>query len=580
MTNAGTNERVTLISPYRGKLIDLLVSVSERSDLFAYAAALPSIQLTNRETCDLEMLATGAFSPLDTFMSERNYERVLADMRLADGSLFPIPVTLSTDDENIPPGIDVALRSPRNELLALLSIHEVYEWDRERFAVSVCGTADPRHPLVAEQQNWGRYNLTGELQVLKLPEYHDFREFRISPAQTRKMLADLGRPDVVAFQTRNPIHKGHESMMRRAIELTDGTLLLHPAVGMSKEGDIDYFTRVRTYKAVKSAAFEPGRALLGLVPLAMRFAGPREAIWHAIIRRNYGANHLIVGRDHACPGVNADGTKFYEPFAARDLARSVSEETEVKIVAFGEIAYLPDEARYEEVNGNIPGRKLYLLSGSQIREEFLSRGRDLPDWLTRKEVAAVLADSYPPRGRRGVCLWFTGLSGSGKSTTAEIVATLLLEEGRRTSLLDGDVIRTHLSKGLGFSRADRDANVSRVGFVASEIVRHGGIAICALISPYRGARNHVRQMFETGQFIEIFVDTPLDVCEKRDPKGMYARARSGQISGFTGIDDAYEIPVSPELTLETANQAARDNACLIIEYLREKGFLVAPETRQ
>ena len=314
-----------LVSPYKGNLVDLVVAPETRAGFFAYAAGLHSVQLTRRETCDLEMLSTGAFSPLRGFMPESDYNNVLDEMRLSDGTVFPIPITLSADDPtNLKIGGDIALRDSKNDILAVMNIGEIYEWNRERLAEAVFGTSDPRHPLVAEMQKWGRFNLSGELRVLKLPEYHDFQDIRLTPKQTRERLARMGRENVVAFQTRNPIHRAHELMTQRAIEMTDGTLLLHPVVGMTKEGDIDYFTRVRTYKAITDLSYARNRVLLSLLPLAMRMAGPREAVWHAIIRRNYGANHLIVGRDHASPGGRANGKPFYAPLAAQTLALELS----------------------------------------------------------------------------------------------------------------------------------------------------------------------------------------------------------------------------------------------------------------
>lgn len=566
--------RSKLISPYGGQLVDLLTAGDGYRELFAFAASLRSVQLTQRETCDLEMLAVGAFSPLATFMGKADLERVVDEMRLADGTVFPIPVTLSVDDPiDISAGKPIALRDARNNLLAVMDVEEIYEWDRDNLVRNVFGTDDLRHPLVSEASRWGRFNLSGRLRVLNLPLYHDFTDLRLTPAETRERLEALGRPNVVAFQTRNPIHYAHEIMTRRAIESNDGTLLLHPVVGMTKEGDIDYFTRVRTYKAVAELAYEPGTVLLSLLPLAMRMAGPREAVWHAIIRRNYGASHLIVGRDHASPGVDSRGRPFYAADAAQELASEFSGETGVKILAFQEFAYLPDEGRYEEVGKVRPGSRTFSLSGTEIRNDYLSKGRELPLWFTRPEVSAILSASYPARHRQGVCVWFTGLSGAGKSTTAEVLVSLLLETGRQATVLDGDVVRTHLSKGLGFSREDRDINVMRIGFVASEIVRHGGVAICAAVSPYRRSRNQVRQMFAADHFIEIFVNTPIEICEQRDSKGMYAKARRGEISGFTGIDDVYEVPETPEIVVDAANDSASENARMILDHLRSLGFV-------
>lgn len=570
-----TKAEVGLTTPYKGRLVDLITSPHEAGELFSYAARLPSIQLSRREACDLEMLAIGAFSPLDRFLGEKDYNAVLDNMRLADKTVFPIPITLATDDRcQVKIGCDIALRDAKNDILAVMTVEEIYEWDRERFATSVLGTRDVRHPLVAESRRWGEYNLSGELRVLKLPKHHDFCDLRLTPRQTREHLENLGRSTVVAFQTRNPLHRAHEAMIERAIDMTGGTLLLHPAVGMTKDGDIDHYTRVRTYKAITESS-RADRILLSLLPLAMRMAGPREAVWHAIIRRNYGANFMIVGRDHASPGRDSNGKPFYDAAAAQRLARELSTEIGVEILAFDEFAYLPDERRYEEIDKIAPGSRVFSLSGTRLREDFLEKGKQPPDWFIRPEVAKILAASYVSHTQQGVCLWFTGLSGSGKSTTAEIVAALLLEEGRRSTLLDGDVVRTNLSKRLGFSREDRDINIARIGFVASEIVRHGGVAICAAISPYSESRAKVRQMFGDAQFIEIFVDTPLEVCEMRDTKGLYAKARRGEVTNFTGIDDIYDTPEQPEITLDTVHQTAADNARLIIDHLRSKGYIDA-----
>jgi sulfate adenylyltransferase len=304
-------------------------------------------------------------------------------------------------------------------------------------------------------------------------------------------------------------------------------LLLHPVVGMTKPGDIDHYARVRTYKALAESYHESGRVLLSLLPLAMRFAGPREALWHALIRRNYGASHLIVGRDHASPGLNSHGQPFYGPLDAQRLAEEHREELGIRVLPFGELVYLPEEKRYAEAYSVPTEAQTAPISGTQMRE-YLNQGRGLPAWFIRPAVAEILAETYPPRHPQGVCLWFTGLSSAGKSTTAEVLTILLLEHGRQVTLLDGDVVRTHLSKGLGFSKEDRDTHVHRIGFVAAEIVRHGGVAICAAVSPYRATRDAVRNMVGTDRFVEIFVATPLQICEQRDTKGMYAKAATGR----------------------------------------------------
>ncbi|MBP7416335.1 MAG: bifunctional sulfate adenylyltransferase/adenylylsulfate kinase [Pyrinomonadaceae bacterium] len=563
-----------LIEPFGGTLVDLVVNQQERSQLIAEASNLPSLQLTERSVCDLELLATGGFSPLDGFMRQADHERVVAEMRLSDGTVFPIPITLPVDHfDGLELDKRIALRDAHNDLLGVMTVEEIYEWSRPEFANNVLGTSDLRHPLVTEMEHWGRYNIAGKLQVLSLPKHPDFRDLRLTPAQTRESLAKLDRANIVAFQTRNPIHRVHEEMTKLAADMIDGAILLHPAVGLTKPGDIDYFTRVRSYKTLVENHYDTSRTLLSLLPIAMRMAGPREAVWHAIIRRNHGANHFIIGRDHASPGIDSTGKPFYEPTAAQELAKSVSVEIGVEIMTFGEMAYLPDENAYGEIAKLPAGTKTISLSGTQIREEYLGRSKPLPEWFTRPEIAAILAESYPPPEKQGVCLWFTGLSGAGKSATAEVLTILLNERGRRVTVLDGDVVRTHLSKGLGFSKEDRDLNILRIGFVASEIVRHGGVVICAAVSPYRSTRSEVRQMMGSDNFVEIFVDTPLDVCESRDTKGMYAKARRGEIKGFTGIDDPYELPDNAEITLDTTKMSVDENADLILQYLASKNIV-------
>ncbi len=561
-----------LIAPYGGRLIDLTVSGDERLALLDEASRLPSIQISMRSLCDLELLATGGFSPLTGFMGRADYERVLEEMRLADGTLWPIPVTLPVEQSHF--GSDrILLRDVHNNPLAILELSEIYPWDPEREEHCVLGTTDPRHPLVAEMTRWGKYYAAGRLRVLNLPRYYDFTELRHTPAEVRQLLSAMGRPNVVAFQTRNPMHRIHEELTKRAAAQIDGSLLIHPVVGMTKPGDIDHFTRVRSYRLLVEKYYDPNRTLLSLLPLAMRMAGPREAVWHAIIRRNYGANHFIVGRDHAGPGNDSHGKPFYGPYAAQELLARHAAEIGVTMVPFTELVYLKREGRYVPVDEAPPGAEIASISGTQVRDEYLAKGRLLPEWFTRPETAEILRQMYPPRHRQGFCVWFTGLSGAGKSTIAAILNILLLERGRAPTVLDGDVVRTHLSKGLGFSREDRDTNILRIGFVANAVVKAGGAVICAAVSPYRAARNECRAMIGSDQFIEVFVDTPLEVCEQRDVKGLYAKARRGELRGFTGIDDPYEPPVNPELTLTTTDVTPEENARKIIRYLEEKGFL-------
>jgi sulfate adenylyltransferase len=545
------------------------------SDKLREAAELSSIRLTSRQLCDYEMLASGAFAPLDRFMGAEDHQCVLEKMRLADGSLFPIPITLpvTAEQPGLTEGETIALRDSRNEILATMRIEEVYSWNRAEVAQAVFGTKDVRHPLVAELEAWGELNISGELTVLQLPKHYDFQDLRLTPLETKHAFKDgePGRPNhVVAFQTRHPLHRAHELMAQRAAQREKGTLFLHPVVGMTRPDDIDHYTRVRTYK--RFLEINDGcPSFLSLCPLAMRFAGPREALWHAIIRRNYGATHIVIGRDHGGIG------DFYEPTAAHALVAEHSAEIGIEPISFDEIVYVPQRDRsgfYEELKAIPSGAPFRRLSGTAAREA-LEADLEQPadDWLMRPEILGILRESHPPRHKQGVCIWFTGLSAAGKSTIADALAAQILESGRQVTVLDGDVVRTHLSAKLSYTKRDRDENVRRIGYVASEIVRHGGVVICAAISPYRAARNEVRSFMATDAFIEVFVDTPLEVCEQRDAKGLYTKARMGRLVHVTGIDDPYEQPESPEIVLNTVDISPEQNARRIIDHLLTEGFV-------
>ncbi len=570
--------KANLISPYGGELVNLVVTGEEREALIARAAKLPSIKISMRNLCDLELLATGGFSPLTTFMGKADYESVLHKMRLADGTLWPLPITLTVDPKELPSvGEDIALRNANFDLIAVMNIDEVYHWDANTEAALAYGSTDAKHPMVSEMTRWGKVCISGPLKVINLPKYHDFVELRQTPAQVREKLEEMGHDNVVAFQTRNPLHRIHEELTKRAAEAVNGSLLIHPVVGMTKPGDVDHYTRTRTYKALFDNYYDHKTTMLSLLPLAMRMAGPKEALLHAIVRRNHGVNHFIVGRDHAGPGNDSTGKPFYGPYDAQTVMTEHEAELGVKMVPFEMLVYLPDEDRYVEQKDVPAGAKTLNISGTQVRDDYLAKGKLLPEWFTRPETAEILRESYPPRHKQGFCLWFTGLSGSGKSATTAIVTELLLEHGRQATILDGDVVRTHLSKGLGFSKEDRDTNILRIGFVAGEISRHGGAVICAAISPYRAAREEARK-FVGENFIEIYMDTPVEVCEQRDVKGLYAKARQamadGKPMGFTGIDDPYEPPVNPEITLQGYGASPEENAHKVIDYLIEQGYIL------
>ena len=568
------NSTSKLISPYGGELIDLFVQGSERSELLEKAASYPDIQLTPRQMFDLELLAVGAFSPLNRFMGRADYLGVLNSMKLDNGMIWPIPITLAINREDLPEhGDNITLRDDYNSILAVMCIEEVFRFDWHDEAKKVYGTTDLKHPIVSEMASWGDLCLSGELRVLNIPQHDDFIELRLTPHQTREQLEEMENSNVVAFQTRNPMHRVHEELTKHAARQVNGSLLIHPVVGLTNHGDVDHFTRVRIYKSLVENYYDKN-TLLALLPLAMRMGGPREAVWHAIIRRNYGANHFIVGRDHAGPGKDSQGKSFYGPYEAQELLSSVEDQVGVKMIPFEWMVYLKDEDRYEFESKIPENATIAAISGTRVREDYLAKGIPLPDWFTRPETAQILLEAYPSRHKQGFCIWFTGLSGAGKSTISRHLINHLREYGRVPSVLDGDVIRTHLSKGLGFSREDRDTNILRIGFVAGEIVKHNGTVVCAAISPYRQARLEARKMFGEGHFIEVFVDTPLEICEQRDKKGFYAQARAGKIKNFTGIDDPYEAPVEPELHLKTVDCSPEENAQRIIDYLIKERFLL------
>ena len=571
--------KAKLISPYGGKnLINLVASGKEREELLARAAKLPSIKISMRNLCDLELLATGGFSPLDRFMGKADYERVLHEMRLSDGTLFPLPITLTVDPKELPTvGEDIVLRNANNDVIAVMTLDEVYHWDAETEAALAYGSTNSKHPMVSEMARWNKVCISGAMKVVNQPKYYDFLELRRTPAQVREMLENMGHDNVVAFQTRNPLHRIHEELTKRAAAQVGGSLIIHPVVGMTKPGDVDHYTRVRIYKALVDNYYDKKSTLLSLLPLAMRMAGPKEALLHAIIRRNHGANHFIVGRDHAGPGKDSTGKPFYGPYDAQDIMKKYEHEIGVKMIPFEELVYLPDEKRYVEGKDVPQGAKTLNISGTQVRDDYLAKGKLLPDWFTRPETAEILREMYPPRHKQGFCIWFTGLSGSGKSATTQVLTSLLLERGREIAILDGDVVRTHLSKGLGFSKEDRDTNIMRIGFVAGEIVHASGTVICAAISPYRATREEARKMVGEN-FVEVYMDTPVEVCEQRDVKGLYAKARQamqdGHPMGFTGVDDPYEPPIEPEIALKGYGASPEENARHIVAYLEEQGYLL------
>jgi sulfate adenylyltransferase len=565
-----------LISPHGGALVDLTVLRPRAAELKEQSRSWPSWDLTARQLCDLELLANGGFSPLRGFLGEEDYDAVCERVRLADGTLWPIPVTLDISEEKaaeLAPGASLALRDPEGVMLAVVHVAELYRPDRDREAKLVFGTTDTAHPGVAYLLGKsGPVYVGGRLEVLAPPVHYDYKPLRQSPAQLRARFEDLGWSRVVAFQTRNPMHRAHVELTLRAAHQIEANLLIHPSVGMTKPGDVDHHTRVRCYEAVMKG-YPHSTATLALLPLAMRMGGPREAVWHAIIRKNYGASHFIVGRDHAGPGTDSAGQAFYGPYDAQALLAEHADELGVGMVPFQQMVYVADRDEYMPVDEVPDGVRTLDISGTELRRR-LAEGREVPGWFTYPEVAAELRRSYPPRSHQGLTVFFTGLSGAGKSTIASILLTKLLEEGGRpVTLLDGDVVRKHLSSELGFSKEHRDINIRRIGWVASEITKNGGIAICAPIAPYEAMRQEVRAMVEPlGGFILVHISTPIEVCESRDRKGLYAKARAGIVKEFTGVSDPYEAPATAEVRLDTSAVSAEAAAQQIILHLQTEGY--------
>ena len=536
-----------------------------------------SWDLTPRQVCDLEMLLCGAFAPLKGFLNKQDYDSVIESMRLADGSLWPIPITLDVSAafaEKTQTGEQIELRDPEGVLLARLQVESIWTPNKDLEAEKVFGGNDLLHPGVYYlQHKAGAVYLGGTIEAVELPQHYDYRQHRHTPAELKALFKKLGWHKVVAFQTRNPMHRAHQELTFRAARELEANLLLHPVVGMTKPGDIDHFTRVRCYEQLIKH-YPEQTTFLSLLHLAMRMAGPREAVWHALIRKNYGCTHFIIGRDHAGPGKNSQGQDFYEPYAAQQLAQEFADEIGIKIISFENMVYVQDRAEYLPESEVQAGEIVLNISGTEFRRR-LRQGLEIPTWFSYPEVINELRRSYPPRHQQGFTVFFTGLSGSGKSTVANALMVKLMEMGGRpVTLLDGDVVRKNLSSELSFSKEHRDLNIRRIGFVASEITKNGGIAICAPIAPYSAVRREVRELVENyGGFIEIHVATPIEECERRDRKGLYAKARAGLVKGFTGIDDPYEAPETPELKLDTSEITPDECAHKVLLTLERLGFI-------
>jgi sulfate adenylyltransferase len=569
-----------LIAPHGGELVQLQVPAERAAELKAHSKDWPSWDLTARQLCDLELLMSGGFSPLRGFMNRADYDGVCHNMRLANGTLWPMPITLDVSEDfakKLTAGSSkIALRDPEGVMLAVLHVEDVWQPDRKAEAQAVFASVSAAHPGANYAINKANpWYVGGKVEELQPHAHYDFRALRLTPADLRAQFSRLGWTRVVAFQTRNPMHRAHVELTMRAAKQVEANLLIHPSVGMTKPGDVDYFVRTRCYQLLLSK-YPHGTVELAMLPLAMRLGGPREAIWHGLIRKNHGCTHFIVGRDHAGPGKDTDGKPFYGPYEAQELFKKHEKEMGVKMVPFQMMVYLQNEDRYVPEDEVPPGARVLNISGTELRQR-LNEGREIPAWFTYPEVVQELRRSYPPRHKQGVTIFFTGLSGSGKSTIANALITKFLEMGGRpVTLLDGDLVRKHLSSELGFSKEHRDINIRRIGYVASEITKNGGIAICAPIAPYDATRKAVRHMIEGfGGFVLVHAATTIEVCEQRDRKGLYAKARAGIVKEFTGISDPYEAPADAEVVIDTAQLSPEEAAQMILLHLEREGFVGA-----
>ena len=568
-----------LIDPHGGTLLNLLVDRDRRVELQNASRDWPSWDLTPRQLCDLELVLNGGFAPLRGFMGRADYEAVCGSMRLADGTLWPIPVTLDVTQElaeTLSAGGSLTLRDPEGIMCAVLHVDEVWKPDRAAEAKAVFGSSHREHPGVARFLDGTHpYYVGGTVEGIQLPAHYDFRTLRLTPAELRAEFARLGWRRVVAFQTRQPMHRAHHEVTLQAAREVEANLLIHAVVGPTRPGDVDDYTRVRCYQALLPR-YPQHTVKLALLPLATRMAGPREAILHAIVRKNYGCTHLIVGRDHAGPGSDSKGKPFYDTYGAQEMMREYEDELGVAMVPFKTMVYVEDLDKYVPEDEVPPGARALSISGAELRSR-LAEGREIPEWFTFPEVAAELRNSYPPRHRQGFTVFFTGLSGAGKSTLAKALLVKFQEVGSRpVTLLDGDIVRKNLSSELGFSREHRDLNIRRIGFVASEITKNGGIAICAPIAPYDSIRKENRALIEQyGGYILVHVSTPLEVCEQRDRKGLYAKARAGIIKEFTGISDPYEPPDDADVVIDTTDMTPDEAAQQIILHLEKAGYVAA-----
>ena len=566
----------TIIKPHGGKLCSPMLNKKYLGEVNNDILHLKSWTLTDRQLCDIELILNGGFSPLDGFMNQDDYNSVCEKTRLKNNLLWPIPITLDISNslaDKLDANEKIVLRDKEGFAIALLTVNDLWHPDKDKEAHHIYKTTDTYHPGVNVLLNDTHPTYVGgSIKGIHNPKHYDYPELRHTPFQLREFFNKSGWSNIIAFQTRNPMHRAHVELTKRALNENNAKLLIHPAVGLTKPGDVNHYTRVRCYKNILSK-YDNDMTALSLLPLAMRMAGPREALWHTIIRKNYGCNYFIVGRDHASPGLNRDNKPFYGPYDAQEILNEHSKELGMNIVPFKQLVYVKEKKSFMAIDEVPKDCTSLSVSGTELRD-MLDKGKTIPEWFSYPEVVEELQQQQPALSKRGFTIFFTGLSGSGKSTLANGVLVKLLEDGRRpATLLDGDIVRTHLSSELGFSKEHRSINVRRIGFVASEITKNGGIAICAPIAPYRLDRQFNRKMIDPlGGYIEVFVNTPLEICEQRDVKGLYAKARKGLLKQFTGIDDPYEKPKNAEIVIDSSDENPEVLVDQILYQIHKMGY--------